>query len=88
MMKRQAALLAVARQCPQGNLRERRHMPWVSNPGPHRGARRPPAMSGANRWADCQEQGRWWQDCPNRPQGGKGSKKPEPWQFPLTTDET
>ena len=34
-MKRQAVLLAVALQSPQGYLRERRNTPWVSDLGPH-----------------------------------------------------
>ena len=41
-MKSQAALLAVALQSAQGNPRERMNTPWVSDPGHHQGARKPP----------------------------------------------
>lgn len=56
-MQRQATLLAVALQTAQGNQRERKKSPWVSDPCPHLGTRRPPTELGPNECAHCKQEG-------------------------------
>ena len=52
-MQRQAYLLIVALQTVQDNPRERKKMPWVSDPGPHPETRRPPTKLWASQCAYC-----------------------------------